>query len=186
MKETCVGRKCQVLNTEKTGIILNLSRWSCDNMIEKYSVSFDKECKIERITEEHISLGEKVSEIDFFNRLIRDIQSPEEKTREFSSTILCDFLEFEIVDFDLDILKLGIEEIIKQLKFEKNVNAEQKLAEGLFEFIWSEKLIKKEELELLERMIEIDSYQICNYLDDEDYLKIPKVKKYVELKKNCL
>ena len=183
MKETFIGHKCKLLNSEKTGITLELNSWSSENMMEKYSVSFDKENNIERITENQLSFGEKISKTDFFKRLIRDIQASEEKTREFASAILCDFLEFDIADFDLNILKLGIEKIIEQLKTEKNANAEQKLAEGLFEFIWSEKLNKKEELKLLERLTEIDSYHICQYLDDEDYLKIPKVKKYVELNK---
>ena len=183
MKETFIGHKFKLLNSQKTGITLELNSWSTENMVEKYSVSFDKEIKIERITEKHISFGDKVSRTDFFNRLIRDIQSKEEKTREFASAILCDFLEFDIDNFELKILKLGIEKLIEQLKVEKNVNAEQKLAEGLFEYILSKKLTKKEELELLERLTEIDSYQICHYLNDEDYLKIPKVKKYVELNK---
>lgn len=183
MKETFIGHKFKLLNSEKKGITLELNSWSSENMVEKYSVSYDNENIIERITEEHISFGEKVSKKDFFKRLIRDIQVSEEKTREFASAILCDFLEFDIADFDIDTLKLGIEKIIEQLKTEKNANAEQKLAEGLFEFIWSEKLNKKEELELLERLTEFDFYQICQYLDDEDYLKIPKVKKYVELNK---
>lgn len=183
MKETFIGHKCKLLNSEKTGITLELNSWSSENMLEKYSVSFDKENNIQRITENQLSFGEKISKTVFFKRLIRDIQSSEEKTREFASVILCDFLEFDIIDFDLNTLKLGIEEIIKQLKSEKNANTEQKLAEGLFEFIWSEKLNKKEELKLLERLTEIDSYQICQYLNHEDYLKIPKVKKYVELNK---
>ncbi len=183
MKETFIGHKCKLLNSEKTGITLELNSWSSENMVEKYSVSFDKENNIERITENQLSFGEKISKTDFFKQLIRNIQASEEKTREFASAILCDFLEFDIADFDVNILKLGIEKIIEQLKTEKNANAEQKLAEGLFEFIWSEKLNKKEELKLLERLTEINSYQICQYLDDEDYLKIPKVKKYVELNK---
>jgi hypothetical protein len=184
MNKKLIGHKFKLVNSEKTGITLELNSWSSENMVEKYSVSFDVESKIERITEDQISFGEKVSKTDFFKRLIRDIQSTEEKTREFASGILCDFLEFDIADFDLKTLKLGIEKIIEQLTTEKNVNAEQKLAEGLFEFIWSEKLIKKEELALLESLTEIDSYQICHYLDNEDYLKIPKVKKYVEMNKS--
>ena len=140
MKETFIGHKCKLLNSEKTGITLELNSWSSENMVEKYSISFDKENTIERITENQLSFGGKISKTDFFKRLIRDIQASEEKTREFATAILCDFLEFDIVDFDLNILKLGIEKIIEQLKTEKNANAEQKLAEGLFEFIWSEKL----------------------------------------------
>lgn len=183
MKETFVGHKCKLLNSEKTGITLELNSWSSENMEEKYSVSFDKENIIERITENHISFGEKVSRTDFFKRLIRDIQVSDEKTREFASKILCDFLEFDIADFDLKTLKLGIEKIIEQLTTEKNANVEQKLAEGLFEFIWHKKLPENAEIELLERLTEIESYQVWSYLGDEleeDIEKInsQKLKKY--------
>ncbi|WP_157961043.1 hypothetical protein [Lutibacter citreus] len=172
------------MNSKKTGIILELNGWCSENMVEKYTVSFDSESSIERIAEEYISFGDKVSDIDFFNRLIRDIQSPNDKTRKFASKILCDFVEFEILEFDLNILKLGIEKIIEQIEIEKNVNIEKILVEGLFEFICSEKLTKQEEIELLERLTEINSSQICAYLDEEYYLRIPKVKKYVELNRN--
>ncbi|APQ18751.1 hypothetical protein [Maribacter hydrothermalis] len=167
MKETFIGHKIKILNSEKTGITLELNSWSSENMEEKYSVSFDNENIIERIAENHLSFGEKVSKTDFFHRLIRDIRVSDEATREFASAILCDFLEFDIADFDLNILKLGIEKVIEQLRIEKNANVEQKLAEGLFEFIWHKRLSKKEEIELLERLTEIDSYQVWSYLGDE-------------------
>ena len=83
MKETFIGHKCKLLNSERTGITLELNSWSSENMVEKYSVSFDKENNIERITENLLSFGEKISKTDFFKRLIRDIQASEEKTREF-------------------------------------------------------------------------------------------------------
>lgn len=167
MKETFIGHKIKLLNSEKTGITIELNSWSSDNMDGKYSVSFDDENIIEGITKDKIFLGEKVSKTVFFKRLIRNIQSSEEKTREFASSIICDFLEFDIADFDLDILKLGIEKIIRQITIEENVNSEHKLVEGLFEFIWSKKLSKKEETELLERLTEIDKYYIWSYLGDE-------------------
>jgi len=167
MRETFIGHKINLLNSEKTGITLELNSWSSENMEEKYSVSLDKENVIERITKDQLSFGEKVSKTDFFQRLIRDIQSSEEKTREFASAILCDFLEFDIADFDLDILELGIEKIIEQITVEENINSEHKLVEGLFEFIWSKKISNSEEIKLLERLTEIDKYYIWSYLGDE-------------------
>ncbi len=167
MKETFIGYKCKLLNSEKTGITLELNRWSYENMVGEYSVSFDKENTIKRITDDHLSFGERVSKTDFFLRLIRDIQISEEPTREFASAILCDFLEFDIADFDFDTLKLGIEKIIEQITVEENINSEHKLVEGLFEFIWSKKLSNNEEIELLERLTEIDKYYIWSYLGDE-------------------
>jgi hypothetical protein len=167
MKETFIGHEIKLLKSKKTGITLELNSWISENMVEKYSISFDKENVIERITEDHLSFGKKVSKTDFFQRLIRDTKVPDEKTREFASAILCDFLEFGITDFDLEILKLGIEKIIEQITVEENINSEQKLVEGLFEFIWSKKISKKEETELLERLTEIDKYYIWSYLGDE-------------------
>lgn len=167
MKETFIGYKCKLLNSKKTGITLELNSWGSETMVEKYSVSFDKENTIERITEDHLSFGEKVSKTDFFLRLIRDIQVSDEPTREFASAILSDFLELNIENFNLDTLKLGIEKIIEQITIEENINSEHKLVEGLFEFIWSKKLSNNEEIELLERLTEIDKYYICSYLGDE-------------------
>ena len=183
MNENLIGHKIKLVNSEKTGITLEMSNLSTENFVEKYSVSFDNEKIIERITKENLSFGEEVSKIDFYNRLIRDIQASEEKTREFASAILCDFLEFDIANFDLNILKLGIEKIIEQLKTEKSANVEQKLAEGLFEFIWYKKLSKKAEIELLERLTEIKSYQVWSYLGDEleegiEKINSQKLKKY--------
>ena len=167
MNEKLIGHKFKLANSEKTGIILQIDGWSTENFVEKYSVSFDNEKKIERIEPKNISFGKEVSKIEFFNRLIRDIQSSEEKTREFATAILCDFLEFEIVDFDLIILNVGIEKIIEQITIEKNINAEHKLVEGLFEFIWHKKISAKAEIELLERLTEIDKYYVWSYLGDE-------------------
>lgn len=167
MQDTFIGHKIKLLNSERTGIALGLDSWSSENMVKKYSVSFDNENIIERITEDNISFGEKVSKTDLFNRLIRDIQASDQKTREFASAILCDFLEFDISDFDLNTLKFGIDKIIEQIKVEENINSEHKLVEGLFEFIWQKKMQNKEEVELLERLTEIDKYYVWSYLGDE-------------------
>ena len=167
MKETLIRHKFKLLNSERTGITLELSSFSSENMVQKYSVSFDKENTIERITESNISFGEKVSETDFFNRLLRDIQSSDEKTREIASNILYGFLEFEIELFDLSLLKIGIEILINQVKIETNPNTESNLVYGLFEFIWWEKISKKETVSLLEKLIEIDSFYIWSFLESE-------------------
>lgn len=183
MKETFVGHRFQLLYSKITGIVLSLSCWASESNIPKYSASFDNEAKVERITKDNISLGEKVSDIDFFDRLIRDIQSTEEITREFASEILCDFLEDKIEVFDLETINSRIEKVIDQIKIENNINVEHKLVEGLFEFIWHEKLSKKAEIDLLERLIEIDSYYTWSYLesqleDDLENLNSTKLNKY--------
>ena len=158
-------------------------------MVEKYAISLDNDIKIERVTEDNISFGEKVSDETYFNRIIRDIQSEEELTREYATEILCDFIEFEIENIDLNLLKLGIDKIIEQIKVENNINAEHKLVEGLFEFIWHKKISKKAEIDLLERLTEIDKYYIWSYLGDQledelDNYQSDKLYKYYSENKN--
>ena len=167
MKKIFIGHKVKLLNSEQEGITLQINSWSSENMVEKYAVSLDNEIKIKRIIEKNISVGEQVSNKIYFDRLIRDIQSQDELTRIFASEILCDFLEFEIDKFDLQLLEIGIERIISQIRIEKNIKTEQKLVEGLFEYIWQKKTSKKVKIELLERLTKIDSYYIWSYLGDE-------------------
>lgn len=166
MQETFTGKKFKLLNSEETGIILEFISLSPEN-IEEFLISYDNKTKIDRITQQQIHLGEKVSKSEFFSRLIRDIQSPYQETREIASTILCDFLEFDIEEFDFRFLKSGIEKIIEQIIVEENINVEHKLVEGLFEFVWHKNLSKKAEIELLEKLTEIDKYYVWSYLGDE-------------------
>jgi hypothetical protein len=167
MQETFIGHRFKFINSEKTGVTLELSRLSNENMLEKYSISYDDKPKIERVTQDQIILGEKISKTDFFRRLTRDIQSMNDQTREYASSILCDFLEFDIQDLNLGVLKIGIDKVIEQIKIENNINVEQKLVEGLFEFIWHKKITKIDEVKLLEGLTEIDKYYIWSYLGDE-------------------
>jgi len=189
MNKTFIGHKAKLLNSETRGIILQMSSWSSENMVEKYAISLDNDIKIERVTEDNISFGEKVSDETYFNRIIRDIQSEEELTREYATEILCDFIEFEIENIDLNLLKLGIDKIIEQIKVENNINAEHKLVEGLFEFIWHKKISKKAEIDLLERLTEIDKYYVWSYLGDQledelDNYQSDKLYKYYSENKN--
>jgi len=167
MQNIDTGNKIKFVNSEETGISLMVSSRSVENFIEKYSISYDNEIKIESVTKDQITIGEKISKQDFFFRLIRDVQSTEEQTREFAAEILCHFLEFGISDFELETLKIGVEKIVNQIKVENNINVEQKLAEGLFEFIWHKKLSNKDEVELFERLTEIDKYYVWSYLGSE-------------------
>jgi len=189
MNKTFIGHKAKLLNSETRGIILQMNSWSSENMVEKYAISLDNDIKIERVTEDNISFGEKVSDETYFNRIIRDIQSEEELTREYATEILCDFIEFEIENIDLNLLKLGIDKIIEQIKVENNINAEHKLVEGLFEFIWHKKISKKAEIDLLERLTEIDKYYVWSYLGDQledelDNYQSDKLYKYYSENKN--
>jgi len=167
MDKTFIGHKAKLLNPEMEGIILQMNSWSSEKMVPKYAISLDNDIKIVRVTKENISFGEKISDETYFNRILRDIQSEEELTREHASEILCDFLEFEIENIDLSVLKSGIQKIIEQIKVENNINSEHKLVEGLFEFIWHKKISEKAEIELLERLTEIDKYYVWSYLGDE-------------------
>ncbi|MFD1552545.1 hypothetical protein DNU06_17055 [Putridiphycobacter roseus] len=167
MDKTFIGHKAKLLNPDMDGIVLQMNSWSSEKMVPKYAISLDNDIKIVRVAEDNISFGEKVSDEMYFNRILRDIQSGEELTREHASEVLCDFLEFEIENIDLSLLKSGIQKIIEQIKVENNINAEHKLVEGLFEFIWHKKISKKAEIDLLERLTEIDKYYVWSYLGDE-------------------
>ncbi|WP_305952614.1 hypothetical protein [Emticicia oligotrophica] len=167
MQETFIGHRFKFINSEKIGITLELNSLSNDNKAKKYSISYDNESKIDTVNQDQIILGEKISKIDFFLRLVRDIQSNDDQTREYASSTLCDFLEFDTQDFNLEVLENGIDIIIEQIKIEKNINVEQKLVEGIFEFIWLKRITKIKEIGLLERLTEIDKYYIWSYLGDE-------------------
>ena len=167
MEKTFIGHIAKILNSDKEGIILQMNSGLSEKKVPKYVISLDNDVKIVRVSEDNISFGEKVSDEMYFNRILRDIQSEEELTREHASEILCDFVEFEIDNIDLNVQKLGVHKIIEQIKVENNINAEHKLVEGLFEFIWHKKISKKAEIELLEELTEIDKYYVWSYLGDE-------------------
>ncbi|BDD03864.1 hypothetical protein [Aureibacter tunicatorum] len=167
MEKTFIGHKAKLLNPEKEGIILQMNYLNSEKMVPTYNVSLDRDIKIVKTTEDSLSFGEKVPIEMYFNRIIRDIQSEEVLTREYAAETLCNFLEFELKTIDLNLLKSGIQKIIEQIKVENNINTEQKLVEGLFEFIWHKKISKKAEIELLEKLTEIDKYYIWSYLGDE-------------------
>ncbi|KAA9345794.1 hypothetical protein [Adhaeribacter soli] len=179
-----VSQRVVLVTTKETGITLSSSKMLSENWVEKFTVSLDDSEKIERVRISDVLIKEKVSVQDYFKRLIRDIQSPDERTREYASEVLCNFIEFNSAGFDLNLLKSGVESIVKQLRTEKNSDVELKLAEGLFEFVWYGQLQMEEEISLLERLTEIDSFHIWNYMNDEDYMKISKVKQYIEMNKN--
>lgn len=120
-----------------------------------------------------------MSKIEFFKRLLRDIQSNDDLTRIYASEILCDFLEFDIENFDLLTLKYGLSKSVDQLNVENNFDVEQKLAEGLFEFIWSNKMSKDETREFLIKLTTTNSIQVSSYLNDDEYLAISEVAKFV-------
>ena len=174
-----VGVQAELTKTNQKGITLLISKISTENWKEKYSFSFDDDVKIERISIEDVKLNEEVPKTIFFERLLRDIQSKEDQTRIYASEILCDFLEFDIEDFDLPTLKSGLDKSIDQLKVESNFDVEQKLAEGLFEFIYSNKMTKDEKREFLIKLTSTNSLQVCNYLEDDEFLAIPEVVEYV-------
>ncbi|WP_459212271.1 hypothetical protein [Aquimarina rhabdastrellae] len=167
MKDTFIGYKVKLIDSSKTGIVFKLNSQVINQSLDKYIVSFDNEIRIEQLTEEKLHFEEEISKTILFKRLIRDIRSFEIKTREVVSLLLCDFIEIEVTDFDLEVLKDGVEQMIQQIKEEKNINIEQKLVEGVFEFIWHKKMSKNEEIELLERLTEIDKYYVWSYLGDE-------------------
>ena len=173
-----IRHRFELKNSNQTGVVLFSGKILSEHW--KYTVSFDKTNRVERVLLHEVIIKNEVSKTDYFERLILNIQSGEEITRVFASDILCDFIEFNSIDLDLKTLQKGIEIVIKQLKEEKNIDVEQKLIESIFEFIWLEKMSSEEKKDLLILLTKIESTTICGYIDDEEYLKIPEVQNYVK------
>ena len=178
--EYSIRHRFEMKKNNQKGIILSSSKILSENWIEKYTISFDEINKIERIPVDEVVIKNEISKTEFFERLILNIQSEDETTRIFASDILCDFIEFDSMDFDFKKLQKGITIVIQQLKKEKNIDAEHKLTESIFEFIWLEKMSNEEKKDLLIQLVAIDSIKICTYIEDEEYLKIPEVQNYVK------
>lgn len=140
MNKTYIGYKFELLNSNKTGITLSLHSVNNKNSNDHLLLSFDNENKIETLSTEEISIGANISQSEIFNRLVKHIQSTDQRTREIASEMISNFMEFDTENFDNQLLQLGVEMMIDQIIIEENINVEHKLVEGIFEFIWSKKL----------------------------------------------
>lgn len=181
MIEDLTGYKVRVTDSSKFGIVLEVSKENGEDW--KYSVSHDSDEIISRLLPENIQPIEKIEDIIFFKRLLRDLNSSDRQTRICSSVILCNYVEDNNSLIHFYELYEGMRIILERLKIEKDPDVGYKLSESIFEIIWLEKLDEKKETELLIEIAQINSDWTLSYLDNEDYIKIQEVKEYVESKK---
>ncbi|WP_375561524.1 hypothetical protein ACE193_02915 [Bernardetia sp. OM2101] len=146
-----------------------------------FQISLDSSPQITVIQIEDVTLLEKVTNEEYFKRLLRDIRSQDTYTRDAAAFILSGFIEFSSNTIDFDIIKEGIEIVIAQISVEKQYEIAHYLAASIFEYIWLEKLTSQEERQFIIRLSNIDADNLYGYLNnDDEYLEIPEVQAYIE------
>ena len=174
------GQKAILNSTLEEGIVLqeineNNGGW-------KVQFSFENKNLIKRFDFNEITVVEKVKDELLLERLTRNINSENLETQIWSSEILCYFIEEYGNVIGKVELEKAIELMTNKLKEENEYDIEQKLAEGIFEFLCLEKIDRKEEEKLIITLAKLNKDCLYSYLDDEDYLKIEEVKKFIERK----
>jgi hypothetical protein len=172
--------KAKLNSTTEEGIILE--EINENNTGWKAQFSFDNKPLIIRVNLNEITILEKVKHEFILERLTRDINSKDLNTQVWSSEILCNFIEDYGDSIDIQKLEKSVSEMINKLSFENEYEIEQNLAEGIFEYLWLERIDKKVEEELIIKLAKLNKDCLYCYLDDEEYLLFEEVKEFVERK----
>ena len=175
------GQRAILNSTSEEGIILqeineNNNGW-------KVQFSFDFKNLIRRFDFSEITIIEKVKDEIILEHLTRDLNSEDINTQIWSSEILCYFIEDCGNDTEKVKLEKTIDTMYHKLKVKNEYCVEQKLAEGIFEFIWLEKIDKIAEEKLIIKLAKLNKDCFYSYLDNEEYLSIDEVREFVERKK---
>lgn len=155
------------IDSSHSGIILE--EFNENNIGWKVAWSHDDHSKIIILESEQLVLSNKVDNETFVRRLLRDISSDDEETKEISSDVLCYFIESEGIKIDENILKQIILKLIHRLKVENNPNVQQKLIEVIIEYIWLETTEDQNRQNIISDLAKLDNDMLFNYFDDEDY-----------------
>lgn len=139
----------------------------------------DNKCLIEELLQKDILLIGKCEVNMFLERLIRDIGSGDLKTRQSASEVLCYFIESTGSTIELNILTNSIWQMVERLAKENDYDVEQKLSEGIFEFIWLERLNEIENRNLITHLAKLDKNSLICYLDEEDYMLNEEVREFI-------
>lgn len=146
-----------------------------------FQISLDSSPQIVVVQIEGVTLLEKITNEEYFKRLLRDIRSPDTYTRLWAATMLCDFIEFSSDDIDFSIIIEGIEIVVAQIIIEDNSEVAHYLAESIFEYICClEELSKEEELQFVIRLSSLDSDYLYGYLIHDDYSEISEIQAYIK------
>ena len=174
------GHKAILNSSSEEGIILQ--EINENNRGWKLQFSFDNKTLITCFDFNEITIFEKLKDELLLERLIRDISSNNLNTQIWSSEILCYFIEEYGENIELKILEKAILEMVNELSRENEYDIEQKLAEGIFEFLCLEKIDKYAEEKLIIKLASLNKDCLYCYLDEEEYLTIEEVKEFIERK----
>jgi hypothetical protein len=176
------GNKAKLKATSEEGIILQ--EINENNTGWKVQFSFDDKTLIKRFNDDEITILEKVQHKEtILERLARDINSPDLDTQIWSSEILCYFIEDYGNEIETEKLEKTVSAMFNKLSLENEYDIEQKLAEGIFEFLWLEQIDSKSQENLIIKLAELNKDCLFCYLDDEEYLSLKEVKEFVKRKK---
>ncbi|WP_417887963.1 hypothetical protein [Zunongwangia sp.] len=172
------GLVARLKSTSEQGIVVG--EINENNQGWQIQFSFDNKSIVKRLDINEIELTGKIDNDNLLLRLARDIFSTDSKTKLWTSEILCSFIEEYGADLKLENLGQTIDKMIELLSKDNDYDIDQKLAEGIFEFIWLNKLDKKEEKRLLIRLAKLNKDVLFCYLDDEDYRKVREVDDFIK------
>ena len=175
--KSSIGHIANHKTTNEQGLILG--EISFNNTGWKAQFSYDNKIEIDSINLSELNIGELRSDNESLSRLLRDINSTSEQTREWASEILCNFIEEAGADIELDTLQSAVNKMVDRITIEDNWKVGQKLGEGIYEFICLQKIDKTAELELIKKLALLDKDFLYSYLDDEEYLQIKEVNDYI-------
>jgi hypothetical protein len=174
------GQKAKLNSTSEEGIILQ--EINENNTGWKVQFSFENKNLIKRFDFNEITVVEKLNDEILLERLTRNINSEDLDTQIWSSEILCYFIEEYGMDIDKESLENTIKEMVNKLSVENEYEIEQKLAEGIFEFLWLENIDKSDEEKLIIKLAKLNKDCLYCYLDEEEYMAIEEVKEFIERK----
>lgn len=175
--KSLTGHIAFIKSTNEFGLILG--KINENNTGWKVQFSFDTKVLVERLNLSDIVIGEQKGLETILERLVRDINSEDLQTRQWTSEILCYFIEENGSEIDFDTLKSSVPKLVERISLEDDWDVGQKLSEGIFEFIYLQKLDKKSEFELVTKLATLDKDYLHTYLDDEEYLDIKEVKEFI-------
>ena len=145
----------------------------------KVAFSYDKSAEIIIIESNQIQILNIIDNEEFVNRLSRDINSKDEKTREISSEVLCYFIEFFGNLINYEFLENVVLQMLQRLKIENNYDVQQKLIEGIIEYIWFENIEEEHRQNIISDLAKLDNELLFPYFEDEDYKKYEDVNIYL-------
>ena len=172
-----IGHSAVHKATNEQGLILG--EIDVNNTGWKAQFSFNCKIQIERISLTDLEIGLVKSDIEILDRLLRDITSTNNETKEQAAEILCNFIEETGPHLEINQLQTAINAIVNQITIEDKWNVGQKLGEAIYEFICLHKIDKKTEFELVKRLALSNKDYLHSYLDNEEYLEIKEVNEFI-------